>query len=554
MNSRRLPAVLATLTVLVASARIAATHTVFTGTYDETVHLTSGIELLSNRTYDYSPTHPPAARLTAALGPWLAGARFPSGESISIPSFVATADSVMLSGSGYRENLRLGRIGILPFFLVTGLFLFLWTRHVAGEPTAAIAVALLCFTPPVLAHSGVVTTDAAAMASFTAMVYAMQRWLEPHDSIQCSIWLGVAAGFAFGSKLSTIPFIGTTTVGLVAAFWITARRSSTPFSLEISFKRLAIAAGTALLTLHALYGFTVAQTLGFPAPLSDFVFGLMLLVRQNMNGMVTYLLGDVYAGGRFLFFPVAIAVKTPIPLLLLATVGIVVSARRWRRGEGVRWLAPAIAFGAPFAVASFSSINLGTRHVLPVYPAMAALGGIGIVALWRVTTATRLVTAALATWMVIGTWRAHPDYLPWFNELAGDEPAAILIGSDLDWGQDLERLADTVRTRGIDSLSIAYYGFPDRLGQLFPNARVIGPGDERPHGWFAVSETLYRRGWTSLPGATFISETDSLDWLKEVEPVTRVGKTIRLYFLSRRTDIAPDDTVVTGPRTVPPPF
>jgi hypothetical protein len=530
--------IVALVAVTVMSSRIVATHGVFSGTYDETVHLTAGVELLSDRTYEYSPMHPPVARLMAALGPWLSGSRYAAGEA----DLVTRVDSTMLAGPGYSTNLAMGRLGILPFFIATGLFLFLWARTITGEPGAAIAVVVLCLTPPVLAHSGLVTTDAASMATFVAAMYALQRWLEPHRLLWRSVLLGVAIGLAFGSKLSAIPFLAATGPLMIWAKLWESRRAQSPASSPVGFRHAAVAGFIALVTLQLTYLFTVPDTLGFPAPLSDYVFGLMLLAKQNMDGHTTYLLGETYGGSRLHFFPVALAVKTPIPILLLAAIGIAVAIRNIRRHGSALWTYPIIALGAVLTIAVLSNINLGVRHILPAYPALALLGAVGVQWLWNRSLATRLLPVALGSWLLWSTWRAHPDYLAWFNRFAGDEPGRVLVASDLDWGQDLNRLADTVRSRAVSDLSIAYYGFPDRLRQLFPDARLIGPDNERPVGWFAVSETIYRRGWPVLSSMPFSQQADSLEWLTNLEPVTRVGKSIRLYF------IQPSDSARIVPR------
>jgi hypothetical protein len=533
------PVLLALLMLGIMSARIVQTHKIFSGTYDESTHIASGVELLTLHRYTYSLNHTPIARVSAAIGPVLAGARFPATPSLaaaidSSPSLPAAADSVMHSGPGYRRNLELGRRGIVPFFILSGLFLFFWARRIAGDSVAVVAVFLFSLTPPILAHSGLVTTDAAAMASFTALMFAFQVWLEQPASLRRALWLGIASGAAVGSKLSAIPFFGGSVAVILLAQFVYQKRDPA-FLLRteprIIFRRLAAAGAVALITLYATYGFTIGRALGFPAPLSEFVLGLMLLLRHNVDGNAGYLLGEFYVGRRWLFFPVGIAVKTPIPLLIVAVTGIVFAVNKWWNRKGMAWFFPIAAIAAPLAVACASRINLGTRHILPIFPAMALLGGIGGVWMFRRAQTGRMVAVLLAFWMLLGTWRAHPDYIAYFNELAANDPGAILIESDLDWGQDLERLADTVRARGITSLSIAYYGYSDRLNQLFPNARLVGPNELRPTGWFAVSETRYRRGWIPLLSGKIVAPPDSLTWLRQYKPIAWAGKSIRLYFV-----------------------
>src|SRR5947209_14951693 len=68
-------ALLAAALVLLASARIIATYTVFNHTADEPAHVACGMEWLDQGVYRWEAQHPPLARVAAALGPYLLGVR-----------------------------------------------------------------------------------------------------------------------------------------------------------------------------------------------------------------------------------------------------------------------------------------------------------------------------------------------------------------------------------------------------------------------------------------------------------------------------------------------
>jgi hypothetical protein len=518
-------AVLLILTIM--SFRIYQTHRVYSATMDEGVHIAAGLELLSRHEYTYSPGHTPVARLFASAGPYLTGARYQKNSS-----YIATTESAMRSGSGSRRNIELARLGVLPFFMVGGILLFLWTRRLSGDGAAVLAVLLYSHTPSVLAHSGLANTDAALMASFTALLLAFQYWLDEPESRPRTLLFGVAGGLAVGSKISAIPFFAVIFIVMLIARQARWRSAAgEPLSRRaLPLRSFAGAILIGLATLYASYTFTIGDSLGFPAPLSEFVLGLMYIIRHNVEAGASYLLGETYFGSRWLFFPVALIVKSPVPLLVLTAIGLAISTRRWWRGGGQLWLLPVTAFATILVVACASNINLGSRHILPVFPVMAMLGSVAVASLWKSSIIGRVLSTVLVGWMIVGTWRSHPDYLPYFNEFGARDPGALLVDSDLDWGQDLERLADTAKARGIEDLSIAYYGFPGRLVELFPAARHVGPKETRPTGWFAVSETLYRRGWIA-PISNMPQPSDSLMWLREHVPAAWVGKSIRLYNL-----------------------
>jgi hypothetical protein len=158
--------------------------------------------------------------------------------------------------------------------------------------------------------------------------------------------------------------------------------------------------------------------------------------------------------------------------------------------------------------------------VLPIYPLWAVTGAGALVALWRWRRPVGLaVTALLLASSVTTVIRAHPDFLAYFNPLAGAHPEDVLLDSNLDWGQDLYRLAAVARARGIDSIALAYFGTASFPAVGLPQARAATPS-ERPRGWLAVSET-FRHG-----------VYDDYRWVNAYRPVERVGRSILLYDFS----------------------
>src|SRR5579871_2235257 len=133
----------------IASVRIVSTYHVFSHTSDEPAHIACGMEWLSKGVYKYEPQHPPLARVAAALGPFLAGLRSQGKPDMSQEGLVLLAKD-----GHYDRNLALARLGILPFFWIATLVVYLWAKRYFGEPSAAISVLLFTFLPSVLAHAG----------------------------------------------------------------------------------------------------------------------------------------------------------------------------------------------------------------------------------------------------------------------------------------------------------------------------------------------------------------------------------------------------------------
>lgn len=182
-------------------------------------------------------------------------------------------------------------------------------------------------------------------------------------------------------------------------------------------------------------------------------------------------------------------------------------------------------------VGSFSQINIGVRHVLPVYCGLSLLAGNGAILLlssrnhptWGLS-----VAAALLGWLIWTGAAKHPDYLAYFNELAALEPEKVLVGSDLDWGQDFNRLARRLHALGAKEVHFSTK-VPAHLESVlgFPHVKPIDPVTAAP-GWTAVSPTWWKlRQFESQVNP--LHQDDPL-WMDRTKPMERVGSILLFYF------------------------
>jgi hypothetical protein len=526
--------------LVVGAGRIVSTYPVFNQTWDEPAHVAAGMEWLDRGSYTYEPLHPPLARVMVALGPRLAGIRSAGHQAVWLEG-----NSILYAGGEYHRNLALARLGALPFFLLAGLAVFAWTRRIAGPAAAVCAVLLYSTLPVILAHASIATTDMAAAATVVLAAYALTLWLEQPTRGR-SLLLGLALAFAVLAKFSALLFLPAVTVAILLSRR-GERDTAGSLSAPSRTTRLRLTYLALLLTMWAGYRFavgplipatngaatqpagTVDRVAGapvFPAP--AFFEGLGELAAKNRAGHKSYLLGEVRTTGWWYFFPVAVAVKTPIAFLLLWGVGVVVTARGSPGTRRRRLLEPVAIAGAILLVCLPSRINIGLRHVLPIYPFLAITAGIGLASLGRTTRlrtpAGPVLAAALLGWHLAASVGAHPDYLAYFNEVAGDHPERILVDSDLDNGQDLDRLADTLRARRIPEVWLAYAGSATVAEHGLPPVRWLEP--RRPvSGWVAASLYSIKLGSLGRPGH------DDFAWLEGYRPVARVGRSILLYHI-----------------------
>jgi hypothetical protein len=566
----------------VAAGRVAATHRVFSATADETQHIAGGIEwmrgsfgLWREQKLSHVIGNPPLARIAVGVGPYLAGVRD------------TRLRDVLYDGPGYEANLVAARRGTLPFLvLVIGLTFWLG-RRLFDERVGLLAAAAVSSVPAVLGHAGLATTDVAAAATFLLALLALLRWLEAPTRGRAAA-LGVALGLAFVTKMSVMtlapaalavalhrrratsprPEAAGEAGGAVRPEVPSGTAAALPISRAALAAHLALAAAASGLVAWAVYRFSFGRpadladpatlrglvdgctqsptarrllgaVLGWRMPAPEIADGLVVLCAANGPGQSTsYLLGRITQDGFPLFFPLALAVKTPLPFLALAVWGLRAAGRdttveRWRR------LAPAVVAVVVLVLVLPSRINIGVRHVLQVYPLLAVYVGAGLVALWEAARLGRAIAVALGAWLLVTPVFAAPDYMAWFNPLAGRHPENVLLDSDLDWGQDLLRLERALAERGVRKFSVAYFGPSDLCRHHLPVGRWLRPR-ERVTGLVAISE-MYRKGVIG----NFYRDGDYCDraqwvreappdpgqfaWLDAYAPIARVGTSILLY-------------------------
>ena len=301
------------LCLVVGASRIVTTYDVFSETFDEGVHLAAGMELLDKGKFTYEPKHPPLSRLAVAIGPFLSGIRS-QGEG----TIWGEGRAIIHSGNAAR-TLFLARLGVLPFFLLAALIVWLWTRQLAGDGAALVATALFTSTPLVLAHSGLATTDIGLTATLLALAFTASRWLtEPR--VGTSVWLGVAGAAALTAKLSSVAFFGLTVVLVLAVRWWWGTGSvgvGDPVSSgsrahdssdgglaprgaveriaglltlrAVHIHRLLfVVIPVAFLSVWALYRFQVGSIRGVPFPLTTLIQGVRDLVKHNDLGHASF--------------------------------------------------------------------------------------------------------------------------------------------------------------------------------------------------------------------------------------------------------------------------
>jgi hypothetical protein len=157
------------------------------------------------------------------------------------------------------------------------------------------------------------------------------------------------------------------------------------------------------------------------------------------------------------------------------------------------------------------------------------IAGLGAKWLWTAGGKARWILGGLLLWMMASSAWSHPDYLAYFNELAGDHPEKIIVDSDLDWGQDMKRLSARLREVGATQVTFDPFIIAHLEGvHGFPPIQPMDPTTPSP-GWNAVSITMWKLNQFAIKGHPEIKP-----WPDLVPEQERIGKGVLLYYFPPR--------------------
>jgi hypothetical protein len=359
------------------------------------------------------------------------------------------------------------------------------------------------------------------------------------------------------SKFSTLLFLPVCLLVTLLLYWLAGKTGdrrhcprgakTTPWDSGAShLVSLALAAALALLVIWAGYRFSFGPMTpkpyrplemvdkwvgGISLPAPELFDGIAEVEWHNARGHPSWLLGEYRMHGWWYFFPVVFAVKTPLAFILLCIAGY--DACFSRKHFAWQLWVPGACAPAILAVCIPTSINLGVRHILVMYPMLAIVAGFGATSLLQTKKRAVMGAAiALLLWQTLSSAMVHPDYLAYFNEFVWSEPERILSDSDLDWGQDLQRLSNKLKELGVKEVWMVCFGTADTSKLGFPTVKLAQPY-QPVTGWIAVSAHM-----TTIESAMIqkdIRRSDApLGWLESERPVARIGKTIKLYYVPER--------------------
>jgi hypothetical protein len=510
--------------LLVAAVLAVASMWNDSATADEGAHIASGLLALTEGRLDFYATQAPLIEALEAAPVAIAGHRVPA-EWTKIGNRPWVVGHLLLYRAGYDPHriLTMARLPVVAMFLALALLVYWFVAETTGSSWAGVAAfSLTAFCPTMLAHGRLATVDVGlALFAFLATVLFLQLLAWPGATV--ATLAGVAIACTLAAKVSgaiIVPYL------LVLLILWTIRTRATRWRYLLLAAVVSVAAFAAIFML-------LGRSFDPLFPFLEYLDEIRAVNRFYGDRYVLpqFLLGEFSRGGWPYYNLVALLVKTTIPALVLLFIGAALAFRR-PRFEVVAGLLFAILF---LAVSAFSSLNLGIRHVLPVLPFLYSAAIIAIHDARRDARESErrvfnAVVAALLGWHAVTAIVAFPSYIAYFNPFIGSHRNAdrVLIDSNLDWGQDLRRLAQWTRDHGIDVMRVHYFGAGSVEHEMGDRgARWTAPRQELlPKGWFAVSRHFYRLSFDPTRSPI---DYDRYLQASGAEFVTSIGGSIDVY-------------------------
>ncbi|HEX4576223.1 MAG TPA: glycosyltransferase family 39 protein [Edaphobacter sp.] len=458
-------------------------------TFDEDNHIFAGYMMLHTGDYGLNPEHPPLVKLLATLPllgrdlwvPPLQGRDFKTESYLDGRDFLARND-----GPAQRLVFRM-RLCAGLLALALSLVVFLAAQEWFGTGAGLIALLLIVFDPNLLANSALVTTDIGVSLFFLLAVYAFYRYVKNPTATRLLL-AGIGAGLLLATKHSGI--LLAPMLLLLIGWEILCAPKDTRAKLDLRLTgAFAVIVVIGVLVLWSFYGFRYAarpdglrlstSLYDYAAPLSHFnrsgilaIARLHLLPESYLMGLVdvkrmaefypTFILGKIYPHGQWWYFPFVILVKTTLGMLALVTLAAfaILTGRLRKRRELAFVLIPWFVY---LAVAILAGMNIGSRHILPLYALAAILAGAGLVALSSQDKRWAWVGAALLFAHIASSIAASPNFIPYANEAWGGQRNVhhLLSDANVDWGQQLLQVKQWQDAHPTEECWFAYFARPE---------------------------------------------------------------------------------------------
>lgn len=557
---------------------------------DDSLHIPSGYSYVVTGDYRLNQEHPPFIKLLSGLGLSLVRPELPldakSWQMAAQPGDPEDGtdrfeeDFFQRNASKYEQILFWGRAPVVIIPLLLALSVWAFAKELFGEMAALLAVFLLLSEPNIIANATFVQDDlASALAVFLFVITLRSYFKKP--SFKCAFNLGFTTGLALLVKHSLVVLVPVCLVLLLAhACWQKLRHKQ-HLCRFLSLGLVVICCF--YIILIAGYSFHVDwidddeaqfisewfhlsgnaadsfQTMLLHLPLllpKYFLYGLDQVVNDVRFGRPAYLFGQVSKLGWWYYFPVAFALKTSLTFLAVTLAGLLwtlwnILKKRWK--DGLYLLIPALLY---LGMCMMSHLNIGLRHLIPVFPFFAVMGAGALTAFarnvrlrrWRLA---QVVTAVVVLWSALLVFIVYPNYATYFSPLAGGTANGwkLLSDSNVETGQEVKALAEYLKQHGANKVTglfvasefLSFYGIEgcdlpcdeddnddtgdDNDDEDTQPQEVLKPRSDAPK-YVAIG------AWYYLEIDVTPEQKAAIDPFRQMQPEAMVGNSIFVFRLS----------------------
>lgn len=517
----------------------------------------AGYSFIRTGTVLTNPEAQPLPRIITSLGLMALKLNF---DPEDIPPFKArfqwSADFLFQKNGAQAETIVFcGRLPMVALGTLMLFVLYLWARELFGAPASLVGLAFAAFEPNLIAYSSLATADLPLTAFFLFTLFSFWRWLHNQVSLRLLLLTGCLLGAALLCKTTALFLIPVLLLVWGLDQWIHRPSSASQCVREAG--RLLLIFLIALLFVNAAFLFqgsftdkaeiitlTGARTqtgllriLVFALP-DSVAFPLLYNAAESagkFHPFPFFLNGSCSYDGYWYYFFEAILIKTPLPLLIWSVFSLALLLRRGPARTTiiltVSWLPLLLYFSL------MNKLNLGLRHMLPLYPFLCIVAAAPIALAKRIPG--RLLygcVALLLCWNLWGAIWIFPYHLAYFNELVGGPSNGYryLVDSNLDWGQDLINLKPAMKSLGIERIHLSYFGNADPLHYGIKYDYLPSPLFEpwtirhRQDAPFSLEKGFYAISATNLQGV-YLSDRNTYAVFRDRKPVASVGYSILIY-------------------------
>jgi hypothetical protein len=443
--------------------------------------------------------------------------------------WIYATDFMQRNLKGYSRLFLVSRLVVILSGAALCLVVWRIAREGYGEWGALFALAAAAASPTLIAHSRLATTDApAALFSILFLAMLMDYFEGPdiYSLLKMTLFFCLAALVDFTCLFWALFLLAAPLFAALTYFTESVDRPSIPAALTHIFMALLaswlIFAGAYMLKdVGAPYDREfksealkklgpVARYTLLPPQFIENLDRNLARTDQDEWTRENYLLGEWHRDRNLHYFATAWLVKEPVSHLAILLLAVLLALIRRSRDRDEVILIMAI-FGF-FAFATFfGDQKQGIKYLLPIFPAAFVLmGRVGQtflepvperprgldvnvikVKLWKkaLRISGRIMAAAVLVWLLLQHAMIWPDYIPYFNLVAQRQynTRELLLGPNLDWGQDLPGLSRWIEKNGVDGIDLAYFGHDDP-GRFDMSYNL--PGRATDNNYIAISANL----------------------------------------------------------------